>query len=126
VNGYVNAIGVSGERLVNRVVHHLVHKVMQTHFASRTDVHRRAQPHGLQAFQRLNIFSGVFAVAAVAFLRFRLFFGAQFSFHLRPGSCCFLQRTPLDSRQELTLQITPGMRAKCVGKRLIIQGFIAF
>src|SRR5579864_4122122 len=38
----------SGQRLVDSVVHDLVDQVVQTHFAGGSDVHRRAEAHGLQ------------------------------------------------------------------------------
>jgi hypothetical protein len=44
-----------GQRLVHRVVHHLVDQVVQTAGSSRSDVHAWAFPHRLQAFEHLDI-----------------------------------------------------------------------
>ena len=62
VNDDVDLFGVSGQRLVHRVVHHLVDQVVQAHLAGRADVHGRTQADGLEAFEDFDVFAGVAAV----------------------------------------------------------------
>ncbi len=62
-----NPLGVAGQRLVHRVVHHLVYQVMQTHLAGRADVHGRPQAHCLKTFEDLDVLACVVAVVAVLF-----------------------------------------------------------
>jgi len=53
---------VTGQRLVHRVVHHLVDQVVQTHFPGRADIHGRPQAHRLQASKYLDVLAGIVAV----------------------------------------------------------------
>src|SRR5581483_7774273 len=50
---------VAGERLVDRVVHHLEHEVMETVGRGVPDVHRGALAHGLEALEDLDVAGGV-------------------------------------------------------------------
>ncbi|MEN9862186.1 MAG: hypothetical protein RLZZ515_2668 [Cyanobacteriota bacterium] len=52
-------IAMAGERLVHRVVDHLVHQVVQTTGPGGADVHARAFAHRLQAFQHLDLLGAV-------------------------------------------------------------------
>ena len=62
VDGDDDVVAVAGQRLVDRVVDHLEHQVVQAGaVAGVADVHARAFAHRLQAFQDLD---GAFAVAA--------------------------------------------------------------
>ena len=63
VNRDVDLRAVPGQRFVDRIVHHLVHQVVQSAPRDRADVHRRATPHGFQALQDLNRIRLVVAVA---------------------------------------------------------------
>ena len=65
VDDHVNLLAVAGQRLVHRVVHHLIDQVMQAHFAGRADVHGRTQAHRLQAFEDFDVLAGVAAVGFV-------------------------------------------------------------
>ena len=65
VDRHVDPRRIPRQRLVHRVVHHLVHQVVQPHLARRPDIHRRAQPHRLQALQHLDVLARVRAVPAV-------------------------------------------------------------
>jgi hypothetical protein len=62
VDDDVDLFAIAGQRLVHRVVHHLVDQVVQAHLAGRADVHGRTQAHCLQAFKNLDVFAGVAAV----------------------------------------------------------------
>ena len=50
---------MAGEGFVDRVVHHLVHQVVQTTRPGGADVHARALAHRLQAFQHLDLLGAV-------------------------------------------------------------------
>jgi hypothetical protein len=65
VDGDRDLAAVTGERLVHRVVHHLVDEVMQAAHAGRTDVHARALAHGLEALEDRDVL-GVVASAPAA------------------------------------------------------------
>ena len=51
----LDAVGEAAHRLVDGVVHHLVHEVMQAIGARVADVHGRALPDGLEALQNLDV-----------------------------------------------------------------------
>ena len=53
------------QRLVDRVVDHLIDQVVQPHLAGRADIHRRPQPHRRQTLKNRNILG---RVAATLFL----------------------------------------------------------
>ena len=57
-----DAIAMPCEGLVHRVIHHLVHQVVQTTGSGGADVHARAFPDGLKPLQHLNLFSAVFVL----------------------------------------------------------------
>ncbi len=59
VDGDIDARGIAGQRLVDRVVDDLIDQVMQTHLAGRADVHGRAQADRREAFEDRDIFCGV-------------------------------------------------------------------
>jgi hypothetical protein len=48
---HVDGVAVTGQRLVDRVVHNLVDEVMQSAFAGRADVHSGALADGLKALE---------------------------------------------------------------------------
>ena len=54
VDGDVDGVAVSRQRLVDRVVHHLVHQVMQPGFRGRADVHPGTFPDRLQSLEDLD------------------------------------------------------------------------
>src|SRR5579883_974361 len=54
VDRYRNFRGIPRQRLIDRVIHHLVHQVMQPHLPGRPDIHRRPQPYGLQPLENLD------------------------------------------------------------------------
>ncbi len=55
VDGDDDVVAVAGQRLVDGVVHHFEHEVVQARAVRRVaDVHARALAHGLQAFQDLD------------------------------------------------------------------------
>ena len=55
VDLHVDERAVPRERLVDRVVHHLVHEMVVAAFARVADVHGRTLPHGLHALQHLDV-----------------------------------------------------------------------
>ena len=59
MDGDIDARGIAGQRLVDRVVDDLIDQVMQTHFAGRADVHGGAQADRSEAFEDRDIFRGV-------------------------------------------------------------------
>ena len=75
-------IGVTGERLVHRVIHDFVDEVMQAEFAGRADIHGGALAYGFHAAKDFDGVGGVISVA-FAVLVFRVVsrvekFGLQF------------------------------------------------
>ena len=50
-----NIVAESGEGLIDGVVNHLVHQMVQAAVADITNVHSRTFTHGFKAFQNLNI-----------------------------------------------------------------------
>ena len=59
MNGHVDRVSTSSERLVDRVVHHLVDEMMKPSRARRADVHARPQPDGLEALENGDVFGGI-------------------------------------------------------------------
>src|SRR5688572_32767566 len=55
VDGDVDLVAVPGQRLVDRVVDDLIDQVVQPGRTGRADVHRRALPHRLEAFEDLDL-----------------------------------------------------------------------
>jgi len=55
VDGDRDARAVAGERLVDRVVHHLEDEMMETALARVTDVHPRALADGLESLEDLDV-----------------------------------------------------------------------
>jgi hypothetical protein len=47
------------ERLVDRVVDHLEHEMVETSRACRADVHARAEPDRLQALENRDVLCGI-------------------------------------------------------------------
>ena len=66
VDGDVDLIAESGQRLVDRVVDDLVDEVVQPGRAGGPDVHRRALPHRLEAFEDLDLVGAVVVGRAIA------------------------------------------------------------
>ena len=54
-DGDRDRVAVAREGLVNGVVDHLVHQVVQSSNAHIADVHRRAHPHVFHSLQGLNL-----------------------------------------------------------------------
>ena len=69
-NGYVNRIAVASQRLVDRVVDHLINQVVQTLLANVTDVHGRTFTHCLQTLQDLDVGRAIFFLLALDVLLF--------------------------------------------------------
>ena len=55
----IDFFAIAGQRLVHRIVHHLVDQVVQSHLAGRTDIHSRTFAHRLQTLKDRNIFRAV-------------------------------------------------------------------
>ena len=62
----VDLVAVAGQRLVDRVVDDLVDEVVQPGRTGRPDVHGRPLPHGLEAFEDLDLVRAVVVGRAVA------------------------------------------------------------
>ena len=65
LDGDKNLVGITGKSLVDRVVNHLIHKMMKPSHRGVTNIHRRSLANCFQAFEHLN-------VICLIFLRFRL------------------------------------------------------
>ena len=59
VDRHIDIRTISGERLVDRVVHDLVDQVVESLFADVTDIHGRTLAHGLQPLEDLDIRRGI-------------------------------------------------------------------
>ena len=59
VHGDVHCGAVTSHRLIDGVVHNLVHEVMEPTGGGGPDVHARAFSNSLQAFENLNLLGGV-------------------------------------------------------------------
>ena len=68
VDGHLDVRAVSGHGLVDGVVHHLVHQVVQPVLADVADVHGRAFAHGFQPFQHPDAARAVFGARRYLFL----------------------------------------------------------
>ena len=66
VDDDLDLVGLAGERLVDRVVHHLVDQVMEASHAGRADVHAGPLANGLEALEDGDVLSPVGAVSALA------------------------------------------------------------
>src|SRR5687768_9735272 len=87
--GDIDYATVTCQRLVDRVVYHLIYQVMKAFEADITDVHGRPLPHSLKSFENLN---AVGRVILAVFLCCRLSDWIGF-FHLILDQfthyCCF-------------------------------------
>ena len=54
-DGYFDVMAVPGEGFINRVVHDLVHQVVQAALPGGANVHTRALTHCLEALQHRNV-----------------------------------------------------------------------
>ena len=59
VEGDIDVIGATSERLVDRVVDDLEHEVMESSRPRRADVHAGSQPNRLEALQNGDVFCGI-------------------------------------------------------------------
>ena len=59
MEGHLDAVVATGERLVDGVVDDLVDEVMEASQTRRADVHARPEPNGLEAFENGDVFCGV-------------------------------------------------------------------
>ena len=59
VDGDFDMSAIASHCLVDRVVHGLVHQVVQTLFTDVTNIHGRTLAHGLQSLKHLNIARGI-------------------------------------------------------------------
>ena len=55
-------VTVTGQSLIDGVIHDLVHQMVQTPLAGRADIHTGALAHSLQTFQDLDLAGVVFMV----------------------------------------------------------------
>ena len=55
----LNVVAVTGQRLIDGVVHHFIHQVVQAAGAGGTDVHAGTLADGLEAFQNGDLISAV-------------------------------------------------------------------
>ena len=60
VDGDGNMLTVPGQRLINGVVHDLIHQMVQSGGRGRADVHTGAFPHRFQTLQNLNLLRAIF------------------------------------------------------------------
>ncbi len=70
MNGDFDLVGVTGERLVNRVIDNFVDQVMQAEFARRADVHGGTLAHGFHAAEHFDGVGGVVGVGRSQVSRF--------------------------------------------------------
>jgi hypothetical protein len=89
VDGHDDIVAMSGQRLVDGVVHHLEHQMVQAGTVGRVaDIHARALAHRLQAFEDLDRFGAVARAGSVKDLRF-----GHGIFHRRIGITTYLKRS---------------------------------
>ena len=55
----LDQVVVARQRLIDGVVDHLEHELVQPSRAGRADVHARAEPDRLEAFENGDVFGGV-------------------------------------------------------------------
>ena len=80
-------VAVTGQRLVNGVVHDLVHQMMQTALTGGADIHTRALAHRFQTFQHLDL-AGVILVVGRGI---GICTGNDFFCHILSPFCSFLR-----------------------------------
>ena len=73
IDGHFDVRAVSGQRLVDAVVHHFVHQMMKAPGRCGADVHPRTEAHRFQSFQHADIFRAVILRAPLLVL-VRLYF----------------------------------------------------
>ena len=59
VDGNLDVRAIACHRLVDGVVHGLVHKVMETFLTDIADIHGRTLAHSLKTLQHLNVTGGI-------------------------------------------------------------------
>ena len=67
IDGNDDVVAIAGECLIDRIVHYLIHQVVQTAGADVADVHGRALAHRFESFQNLD------TVGRIAFVSFFVF-----------------------------------------------------
>ena len=53
-------IAVTGQRLIDGVIHNFIHQMVQTRGGGGADIHTRPLAYGFQTFQNLNLGAAVF------------------------------------------------------------------
>src|SRR5215813_165406 len=129
MNRHFDAIGVSGERFVNRIVNDFVDEMMQAHVARGSDIHRRPQAHRLETFKNFYVFCSVFAGGLAIFSVLIVGFAQSFFSVIALYGCnsCDLfrcHRTPSDPDTIRGLQDTENSDLVNLSKCLIYLGFI--
>jgi hypothetical protein len=87
-------VAVPSQGLIDSVVHHLVHEVVESTGARGTDVHSRALTHRLQALKNLNLFGTVGGLNFCGFAHALVVGPATFSTSI-------YHRYPRDARRSL-------------------------
>jgi hypothetical protein len=88
---HIDLACMAGQRLIDRVVHHLVDQVMQPLLARRADVHGRSQTHGSKAFEDRDVLTGVAPGLGLGGRRRRCFSGGcggDLFWHERDAPIC--------------------------------------
>ena len=83
----LDVVAVAGQRLINGVVHDLVHQMMQTALTGGADIHTRALAHRLQTLQHLDL-AGVILVVGYGI---GICTGNDFFCHILSPFCSFLR-----------------------------------
>ena len=77
MNRNFDLVAKAGQMLVDRVIEHLVHTVMESFFVGVADVHSRPLPHGFQTLEFINFGCVVPVGTSCCFRHFFLYNGIQ-------------------------------------------------
>ena len=70
VNGHLHMGAVARQGLVDGVVHHFIHQMVQTPHVYVADIHGGTLAHGLQSLQYLNVLGGIVGLFLLLFFYF--------------------------------------------------------
>ena len=70
IDGHFYVGAISCHRLVDGVVHGLIHQMVQSFLAYVADIHRRSLAHGFKSFEHLNVTGGVIACVVLCISHF--------------------------------------------------------
>src|SRR6266516_103288 len=67
MNRHLHCVAIASHHLVDTIIDNLVNQVMQTALIGSADIHTRAHPHSLKAFENLDVLLAVIAIPVAGY-----------------------------------------------------------